>query len=280
MEWQQARQILTDAGQGPDEQINLFDAGLALGLMDVCEPGETIPLHRCHDLMTDMVRDLRTHPHAASPHLHDRILAIQHVFARIYDFCGDNSDYDNPENANLIRVMERRRGLPVALGLIALHLAEQLGWDMHGLNFPGHFMVRLSTERHRTILDPFHGLVERGPGELRLLAKTQRGQNSEMNQAWFNPVSKRAVLLRLQNNIKTRLLKSGEIEPALNILATMRLLSPNEPEFLREQAVLSLSLGKFRDSIAALEQSLGLDLPGQLRMETTALLEELKRKLN
>ena len=112
------------------------------------------------------------------------------------------------------------------------------------------------------------------------MLKSHRGRDAEMSPVFFEAVSKRSVLLRLQNNIKMRMLQTGDVEPALKALSAMRLIAPLESELWREHAILSLSLGNFRDSIAALEQSLGLDLPGELRAETTALLEELKRKLN
>lgn len=280
MQWEQARDILAAAGNGPDVAINMFETALALALFDVCEPGEGLSMARCRDTMAAMVDDLRHHPQARSPHLHDRLVALRHVFVHQYEFRGDNTDYDNPENANMARVMERRRGLPVALGILCLHLADQMGWDMHGLNFPNHFLLRLATEQHRAIIDPFNSLTERAPGELRMMIKAHRGKESEMHPDYFEAVGKKSVLLRLQNNIKVRMIQNGELETAVKILVSMRLLAPREPELLREQAVLNLSLGKFRDSIAALEQSLGLDLSADLRAETAALLEELKRKLN
>ena len=281
MEWQQAFDRVKAIGETADENaVDLFEAGLALGLLDVCEPGEKLSVARCREAMATMIADLRSHPQATSQNINDLLAALRHVFVQQYDFMGDDQDYDNLENANLIRVMERRRGLPVALGIICLHLADQMGWDMHGLNFPGHFLIRFDWMGQRAILDPFARLAERSPGDLRLLVKTHRGRDAEMSPVFFEAVSKRSVLLRLQNNIKMRMLQHGDVEPALKALNAMRLMAPREPELLREQAVLSLSLGKFIDSIAALEQSLGLDLPGELRAETTALLEELKRKLH
>ncbi len=49
---------------------------------------------------------------------------------------GDRDSYDDPANANLIRVIERRRGLPVALGVLWLHCARAAGWDAFGVDFP------------------------------------------------------------------------------------------------------------------------------------------------
>ena len=168
MEWQRAFDYLKKVGDTPDDAIDLFETGLALGILDVGEPGEKFVVNRCRDAMQSMIDDLKNHPQSHAPNLHDRLIALRHVFIQQHDFVGDDEDYDNLENANLIRVMERRRGLPVALGILCLHLANQMGWAMHGLNFPWHFLVRFDWMGQRAVLDPFARLAERSPGELRL----------------------------------------------------------------------------------------------------------------
>ncbi len=60
-----------------------------------------------------------------------------------YGYRGDAETYDDLANANLIRVIERRKGLPVALGVMWLHAARAAGWAAHGVDFPAHFLVAL-----------------------------------------------------------------------------------------------------------------------------------------
>ena len=69
-----------------------------------------------------------------------------------------------PGQHNLIQVIERRRGIPVTLGILWLHCTRVIGWPAHGLDFPGHFLLALegeptqSTTRkgpHQTVLDVF-----------------------------------------------------------------------------------------------------------------------------
>ncbi len=57
---------------------------------------------------------------------------------------GDELTYDDFANANLIRVIERRQGMPVALGVIWLHACRAVGWTAHGVDFPGHFLIALA----------------------------------------------------------------------------------------------------------------------------------------
>jgi len=53
--------------------------------------------------------------------------ALGHVLAARYGYDGDRMEYDEPGNADLISVMERRRGLPVALGVLYMHAARAAG---------------------------------------------------------------------------------------------------------------------------------------------------------
>ncbi len=73
-----------------------------------------------------------------------RVGALAGLIHARFGYRGDSETYDDLDNANLIRVIERRRGLPVALGILWLHCIRAAGWDGHGIDFPGHFLVALA----------------------------------------------------------------------------------------------------------------------------------------
>ena len=60
-------------------------------------------------------------------------------------------------------VIDRRRGLPVALGILYLHAARAGGLEACGLNTPSHFLLRISLKGQHALIDPFNGgaLVDR-----------------------------------------------------------------------------------------------------------------------
>src|SRR5262249_58123757 len=99
---------------------------------------------------------------------------------------------------------------------------------MEGLAFPGHFMVRLEEDGRRRIIDPFHEVRVREAAELRELLKSTAGQAAELTPAHYADVSDRAVLLRLQNNVKLRLVQTRQMEPALIAIQTMTLFPPHQ----------------------------------------------------
>src|SRR5699024_2784910 len=144
-----------------------------------------------------------------------RIELINSLLFDRYGYEGDHDTYDDLQNADLMRVIDRRRGLPVALGILYLQIARSQEWAAEGLSFPGHFLIRLECGAERAIIDPFNEGQLRHPAELRELLKAMAGVEAELNPDHYAPVSNRDVLLRLQNNRKLRLLREHQGEAAL-----------------------------------------------------------------
>jgi hypothetical protein len=74
----------------------------------------------------------------------------------VLGFQGCASSYYRPENLFLDRVLERRRGLPVALVALYLMVARRAGMRVTAVKLPEYFLVRVHGAR-RILLDPFHG---------------------------------------------------------------------------------------------------------------------------
>jgi regulator of sirC expression with transglutaminase-like and TPR domain len=209
-----------------------------------------------------------------------RAQALNEIILLKYGYSGDELTYDDLQNANLMRVVDRRKGLPVALGILYLHAARAQGWDSVGLGFPGHFLIRLTEGAERLILDPFHGGKVCDAASLRELLKAMAGQEVELSPEHYAPVADRDVLLRLQNNLKSRLLQAGSNERALGVVETMLMLAPDLAELWHEAGLLNAQLGNMRAGANALEQFIIRAPEGSARHQAAALLQQLKSKLN
>lgn len=53
-----------------------------------------------------------------------------------------------PQAALLNKVLQRRRGQPLALAILTLELARGLSIPLEGVNFPGHFLLRVPGADH------------------------------------------------------------------------------------------------------------------------------------
>jgi regulator of sirC expression with transglutaminase-like and TPR domain len=160
-----------------------------------------------------------------------------------------------------------------------LHTGRAQGWEIAGLAFPGHFLLRLEGRGGTCILDPFHEGAVKSAAELRALLKSIAGSERELAAAHYAAVPDREVLLRLQNNMKLRLLQADRREAALAVIETMLAMAPDRSEFWREQGALSASLGNLGAAIRSLEASLTLERDSTRRFATAALLQELKTRL-
>ena len=261
-----------------DAEMDIAEAALTLAAFD--RPGVSLRHYRQH--LSRLARDTADlgERHGAAASLHGRIEALNAVMLERYGYAGDRLTYDDIQNANLMRVIDRRKGLPVALGILYMHAARAQGWPIEGLNFPGHFLLRLELGGERAILDPFNGGALRGPHELRELLGSVAGAGSELTPAHTTAVSDRGVLLRLQNNIKLRQLQERRPEAALGVLETMLMFAPDHGELWHETGGLHARLGNLRAAAVALENSLELVRDGPGRRQAAALLRKVKMRLN
>jgi regulator of sirC expression with transglutaminase-like and TPR domain len=255
--------------------LPIGEAALALASFE--RPRVGLARYRQH--LTALARDVGRHP-AIVGDLDDRSRALNEIVLLKYGYSGDELTYDDLQNANLMRVVDRRKGLPVALGILYLHAARAQGWEAAGLAFPGHFLIRLGDGADRVILDPFHGGTTCGAAQLRDLLKATAGSEIELAPEHYAPVSDRDVLLRLQNNLKSRLLQAGRFEAALRAVETMLMLAPDLAELWRESGVLNARLGNMRAATGALEEFVIRSPEGSARYQAAAMLQQLRNKLN
>lgn len=270
---------LRSIGGQDDDAIDVAEAALLLAALE--RPQFGLDRYRHHlSLLARDIADLAERQ-GADESLEARVAVLQAVLVERYGYGGDSETYDDMSNANLMRVIDRRRGLPVALGILYLHGARAQGWPICGLNFPGHFLLRLDLGAQRTIIDPFHGGAPRDAAALRALLKAMAGEAAELRPEHTRPVGCRDVLLRLQNNIKLRHIQEEHSADALAVLESMLMIAPARAGLWREAGVLQAHLDNMRAAIMAFEHYLELaapDDPG--RQEIAELLNRLRRQLN
>jgi regulator of sirC expression with transglutaminase-like and TPR domain len=205
------------------------------------------------------------------------LAAVIHGASR---YAGDTEQYDDLANANLIRVIERRRGLPVALGILWLHAAEAAGWSAHGVDFPGHFLLAVEGGRGQALVDVFAGGAGLAAPDLRALIKRIEGDRAELRPGLLRLMDKRAVLLRLQNNIKLRRLRAGDLAGALSCTEDMLRLAPDQALLWREAGLMNQRLDRIGAALGCLDRSLAIEPEGEAARRIRAVVEELRHRLN
>ena len=118
------RAALEAIGVLPDVEIDIGDAALQLARVDA--PDADWQAARAH--LSELARDaVELADTIGTNDLSVRAEALAGLIAGRYAYAGDAETYDDLANANLISVIRRRKGLPVALGIIWLHTARAAG---------------------------------------------------------------------------------------------------------------------------------------------------------
>ena len=272
------RARLVKIGEGADEDIDIAEAALILAAAD--RPGVALEPYRRH--LDRLVADVRAYAGGTEPAvaLDLRIEALVQVIVKRYAYGGTEAVFDDLDAANLMRVIDNRQGLPIVIGILFIHTARQLGWPISGLDFPGRFLVRMEFDGERKVLDPFGGGCVLEARDMRDMFKAMSGAHVELAPEHYRDVGNRDILLRLQGNIKIRLLRGEQPEDAVEVLETMLLFAPAEAELWREMGMLLARLDNVKGAVQALEEYLRLSGGAGARYNTSILLQELRARLN
>ena len=281
-----ARRALDAIGTLPDTEIDIAQAALQFARIDAPDADWQGAERHLSELARDAVaagRDLPGGDVAA------RAGALAGLLGGRHRYAGDTRTYDDPANANLLRVIERRRGLPVSLGILWLHCTRALGWEAHGLDFPGHFLLALGGDASRkprrggtngTVLDVFAGGVPLSASDMRALLKRVEGPEAELRPGVLAPMPARRVLLRLQENVRARRLVKEDVRGALDCTLDMLRLAPDNAGLWREAALMHERLDEVGAALRCYAKLLELVPEGDSATRTRSAMDDLRGRLN
>ena len=200
--------------------------------------------------------------------------ALAHVFAETFGFAGDAETYDAPLNADLIRVLDRRRGLPVSLSLLYVAAARRIGWTAQALNTPGHVLVSVG-DLPATLIDPFNGGKAITHQQLVGLLAHALGPASGVQPHHVAPMSNRAVLVRLLLNQASRAEQEGDTARATTLYHRMTIVAPENGHGWWELARLQLVARDVDAARRSLSAMLEITRDPERREHVSAALEAI-----
>jgi regulator of sirC expression with transglutaminase-like and TPR domain len=270
-----AEAVLRAAGLGDDAAIDIAMTALAFAARRRREAGD--PRYPAH--LAELARAVAAMTSGAGTPA-AQLAALRRVLVDGHGYRGDRDTYDDLRNADLAAVIDRRRGLPVALSILWLHAGRAQGWSLSGLNFPGHFLLQIETAGERVVFDPFNDGRTLGTPELRELIKAVGGPKAELDPDHYATLSNRGILLRLQNNIKARLLDQRDVAGAVFIIEGMLMLAPGVAALWREAGLLQVQQENLGAAGRCLERAVELAESGAARQRIGAELAAIRGRLN
>lgn len=268
---EEAEQILVEAGQAGDDGFPLLEAAIACAIHDYPfrdpEPARTLAAAAV-DRLVERVR-------SESPED-----ALAETMASDLRLNGDLLHHGDPANTDVIDVAERRRGLSAALAVFYLHAAHEAGVICQGVDFPGHFLLRVETPEGAVALDPFSQGRIVMPSELtrRALLAGLTPHVADRLDLLMAPVSDRQALIRLQNMLFMRALRREDFEGAERSALRRALLDPDDHRPWLDVATAREKQGALAGALEALDRARGLDGHGEIHARTAQ--DRIRLRLN
>ena len=187
----------------------------------------------------------------------ESIVALNRVLFEEEGFRGNADDYYDPRNSFLNDVLDRKLGIPITLAVLYMEVGRRVGFPLVGVGMPGHFLLKhYDVEGREILIDPFNrGSILTAKDCQRALDEIYSGQMT-LQPEFLMAVSRRQVLVRMLNNLKSIYLSGRNFRKALPIVDLILAIYPRSPEDVKQRALLRWSLGQTRGALADLEDYL------------------------
>lgn len=160
-----------------------------------------------------------------------------------------SAEFHDPRNSLLDRVVERRVGLPISLGIVELEVAWRIGLPLHGVGLPGHFIVG---GPGGLLVDPAGGGRALTPDDCQALIRRSVGDGILFHAGMLRAVGKRQILARVLRNLRSVHLGARNWPAALGAVEMLAVVEPTEPDHGRDRGLLLGRMGRFSEAVALL----------------------------
>lgn len=218
-----------------------------------------------------------------------RVAALCSWLHDVRGFRGDARRYHDRGNSCIDAVLRTGRGIPVTLAVVHAELGRRLGIHMDGVNFPGHFLLRLRrapddpgraelVEHDPVLVDAFAGRLI-GPAECEQALRRAQGMEAVLKPEHLQPATPVQVLVRMLNNLKQLALSEQRFEDALRCSERILLAQPGLVFEHRDRAVLHERLGQLDLAVAELELLAAAVTDAQLEARIRTRIRALRARL-
>jgi len=232
----------------PEEEIDLAEAALVVAAHEY--PGLDVLAYRTRlDGLADALR--RRLRRDIGPT--DTLIALNRYLFDEIGFRGNVDDYYDPRNSYLNEVLDRRLGIPITLSLIHVEVGRRIGLALHGVSFPGHFLVKCIMRNGAVVLDPYERGASLSLEDLQQRLEVLRGgamPGSDMVGQMLAAAGKKAILARLLRNLKGIYRERKDLPRALACADRVISLEPGAAEEYRDRAGIYFDLECFRAALS------------------------------
>lgn len=217
----------------PDHQISLAEAALMIARMEYPELSIDTYMERIHGMADEIRNRLPNEPEAG-----DILKLLNQVLFVEKGFEGNSDHYYDPRNSFLNDVLDSKRGIPISLSIIYIELGQLLGLPLHGISFPGHFLVKLEINEGAIVLDPYFGGISLSETDLEDRLQEFYGDHLKSShfQGLLASSPKRDIVMRVLRNLRNLYMFNEDWEKALYMANYMVKLDSDPADAIRTRA--------------------------------------------
>ncbi len=214
-----------------------------------------------------------------------RLRTLNQFFFRDMGFGGNVNNYYDPDNSYINAVLRTRRGIPISLAVLWLELATGLGLKARGVNFPGHFMVKVNLPNGQVVIDPFTGqsLSREDLSERLEPYKRRNGLVDDFDVPvglYLQAATPRDIVARLLRNLKEIHRTQEDWLRLIAVQDRLLILLPDAWSEYRDRGLAWAEMGDLRLAVSDLEIYVEHSDDTLDREAISQRLQELRRALN
>jgi regulator of sirC expression with transglutaminase-like and TPR domain len=206
--------------------------------------------------------------------------ALNHVVFEQANLRPNRENYYDPRNSFLNDVLDRGLGIPITLSIIYMEVARRVGFPLAGVGMPGHFLLKhYGPDGQETLIDCFNrgDVISRQDCQSRL-DEIYSGEMA-FRPEFLHPISRRQILMRLLNNLKTIYLSTRNFRKALPIADLIVILYPQSSDDVKQRALLRYSMGMHRLAAEDLDEYLKISPKASDADDIRQMAQSIRRML-
>jgi regulator of sirC expression with transglutaminase-like and TPR domain len=185
--------------------------------------------------------------------LESRVKGLCRYLFHEMGFRGNVKEYYDPRNSYLNQVLDRRKGIPITLSLVAMTIGRRAGLEIAGVGLPGHFVAKAVDNGTSVFFDPFHGGRLLTEMDCTNLVTQATGKAMALTPAHFAALPVRLIVLRMLNNLKAIYLRQSDLFRAVRTMERLCQLTPDDLVQRRDLGITLLQSGRPGPAINHLE---------------------------
>ena len=275
---QNAKDLFSRELSQPDETINLARTALLMA-QHVTRPFNTALYLGRLDEMAETIRPTVN----ATPTDLGKIEALNAYLFEEEGFVGNINNYYDPNNSFLDKVLDLKKGIPISLSVVYVEVGRRLDMPLWGIGMPRHFIVGYGPVDSPIYIDVFdkgHILSE---DECLIISHVNPASRLAFRERYLKPVTKRAILFRMLQNLKGIYLGRKAWELAYKTVDLAVIVNPKQLTDRRDRGLLAYRLNRLQAAVLDLTRYLFLtpkDDNTELLEKRVELMEEQLLRLN